>query len=94
MKTFKNLFFSLLLVSAVCANAQDFPCQVQVKSTGEPILFFSGFTCTGEVLEETVAELAKNYECYVFTFAGFEGVPAIEKPWLPKLRRGARINFR
>lgn len=93
MKTFKNLFFSLLLISAVCANAQDFPFQVQGKGTGEPILFFPGFTCTGEVWEETVAELAKNYECRVFTFAGFGRVPGIEKPWSPKIKEGVLENI-
>ncbi len=88
MKTFKNLLFSLLMASALLVNAQEFPFQVQVSGTGKPILFFPGFTCPGEVWEDTVAELSKNYECHVFTFAGFGTVPAIEKPWLPKIKEG------
>ncbi|MEM9680514.1 MAG: alpha/beta hydrolase, partial [Bacteroidota bacterium] len=33
-----------------------------------------------------VADLSKTHECHVFTFAGFGDVPAIEKPWLPKIK--------
>ncbi len=88
MKTFKNLLFSLLMASALFANAQEYPFRAQVSGAGEPILFFPGFTCPGEVWEDTVAELSKNYECHVFTFAGFGDVPAIEKPWLSKIKEG------
>ncbi|MEO7530822.1 MAG: alpha/beta hydrolase, partial [Sediminibacterium sp.] len=28
----------------------------------------------------------KQYECHVFTFAGFGGVPSIEDSWLPKIK--------
>ena len=30
--------------------------------------------------------VSKHYECHVFTFAGFGGVPPVEKPWLPKIK--------
>ena len=88
MKKIKNLVFGIILAVSFSVNAQEKTFQVSVFGTGEPILFFPGFTCTGEVWESTVQELSKNYQCHVFAFAGFGDVPAIEKPWLPKIKEG------
>lgn len=88
MKTIKKLLFGLLLFIAFSSTAQYNAFEVKVTGEGEPILLFPGFTCTGEVWNATVNELSKNYECHVFTFAGFGDVPAIEKPWLPKVKEG------
>ncbi|WP_324024686.1 alpha/beta hydrolase [Maribacter sp. BPC-D8] len=86
MKTIKILLFGLLILSSLSITAQAEPFKVEVTGEGDPILLFPGFTCTGDVWNETVSELSKNYECHVFTFAGFGDVPAIEKPWLPKIK--------
>ncbi len=88
MKTIKKLLFGLLLFIAFSSTAQYNAFEVKVTGEGEPILLFPGFTCTGEVWNATVNELSKNYECHVFTFAGFGDVPAIEKPWLSKVKEG------
>ncbi|HDZ04493.1 hypothetical protein LCGC14_0078990 [marine sediment metagenome] len=88
MKNFKNLLFAFIILCAFSITAQNNPFKVDVVGTGEPILLFPGFACTGDVWNETVIELSKNYECHVFTFAGFGDVPAIEKPWLPKIKEG------
>ncbi|WP_282117700.1 alpha/beta fold hydrolase [Maribacter aquivivus] len=86
MKTIKKLLFGLLLFTAFSSTAQYNAFEVRVTGDGDPILLFPGFTCTGDVWNATVNELSKNYECHVFTFAGFGDVPAIEKPWLPKIK--------
>lgn len=88
MKKIKNPVFGIIVVVSSLVNAQEKTFQVDVLGTGEPILFFPGFTCTGKVWESAVQELSKNYQCHVFTFAGFGNVPAIEKPWLPKIKEG------
>ncbi|MDP5060425.1 MAG: alpha/beta hydrolase [Maribacter sp.] len=88
MKTIKNLLLTLLILFSLSIAAQDKPFDVKVTGEGDPILLFPGFTCTGDVWNETVKELAKTYECHVFTFSGFGDVPAIEKPWLPKIKDG------
>lgn len=88
MKTIQSVLFFALVITSFCTNAQDQPFDVTIKGEGQPILFFPGFTCTGDVWEETVAELSKNYQCYIFTFAGFGEVAPIEKPWLPKIKEG------
>lgn len=88
MKIIKKLLFAFLILCTLSITAQDNPFKVNVVGTGEPILLFPGFACTGDVWNDTVSELSKNYECHVFTFAGFGNVPAVEKPWLPKIKEG------
>ncbi len=88
MNTLKTLFFIGLLVGTQLLQSQNIAFEVTVTGKGAPVLLFPGFTCTGAVWDDTVAELSKNYECHVFTFAGFGKVPAIEKPWLPKIKEG------
>ncbi|MGB7395293.1 MAG: alpha/beta hydrolase [Pricia sp.] len=78
----------LLLIFALSASAQNGPFEVTVEGNGQPILFFPGFASTGEVWDATVAKLSQNYECHIFTFAGFGGVAPVEKPWLPKIKKG------
>jgi pimeloyl-ACP methyl ester carboxylesterase len=86
MKTFKNIFAMIVFTSFITLNAQYDAFKVEVFGNGAPVLLFPGFTCTGEVWDAVVQELSKNHECHVFTFSGFGGVPAIEKPWLPKIK--------
>ncbi len=86
MKTIQKLIASVLLLSLSLVSAQYKAFEVEVSGAGQPILLFPGFTCTGEVWEDTVTELSKTYECHVFTFAGFGDVPPLEKPWLPKIK--------
>lgn len=86
MKTLKKVFTFILLSVSLTLSAQSKSFEVVVEGSGQPILLFPGFTCTGEVWENTVAELSKEYQCHIFTFAGFGDVPAIEKPWLPKIK--------
>ena len=90
MKTLKHIMLFLLLVLSTTLEAQHTTFEVEVKGNGEPILLFPGFTCTGEVWKDVVAELSKTKECHIFTFAGFGDVPAIEKPWLAKIKEGVK----
>lgn len=84
MKT-KAFIFFLLIMSVLSANSQS-AFQVVVKGQGQPVLMFPGFGCTGEVWDETVAELSKTHQCHVFTFAGFGNVAPIEGKWLAKVK--------
>jgi pimeloyl-ACP methyl ester carboxylesterase len=77
--------FALFAFFSPCA-AQSPAFKVEVVGKGNPVLLFPGFACTGDIWKETTRELAKQYECHVFTFAGFGGVFPIEKPWLPKIK--------
>ncbi len=85
MKTIKNVLFIGIIFLTFNLKAQR-AFEVKVIGSGAPILLFPGFTCTGEVWDDTVEELSKTNECHIFTFAGFGDVPAIETPWLPKIK--------
>lgn len=87
MKTLKRIIIFSFFILTFGLNAQS-PFDLEIKGEGQPILLFPGFTCTGEVWDDTVLELSKNYQCHVFTFAGFGGVTPIEKPWLSKIKEG------
>nr|WP_309756177.1 alpha/beta hydrolase [Flavobacterium sp.] len=85
MKTKSILIIVFILLISKSVFAQT-AFKVEVIGKGTPILLFPGFGCTGEVWNETVAELSKNHECHIFTFAGFGNVPPIETPWLATIK--------
>ncbi|WP_400075860.1 alpha/beta fold hydrolase [Winogradskyella sp. R77965] len=86
MKTIKFKLLVLTLFISASVMAQNKAFKVTVTGKGNPIFLFPGFTCPGEVWDDVVDKLSKTNECHVFTFAGFGDVPAIEKPWLPKIK--------
>jgi pimeloyl-ACP methyl ester carboxylesterase len=88
MKTFKNILLVTICVFSMTIEAQSKTFDVKVEGKGAPVLLFPGFTCTGDVWSDVVAELSKTNECHIFTFAGFGEVPAIEFPWLSKIKEG------
>lgn len=64
------------------------PFAVRVVGSGAPIVLIPGLTNSGEVWNETVAELSKTYQCHVLSLAGFAGTPAItaDSTWVPRMR--------
>jgi pimeloyl-ACP methyl ester carboxylesterase len=82
-KSILMIAFILLMSKSVFSHSAF---KVQIKGKGSPVLLFPGFGCTGEVWNETVAELSKNYECHIFTFAGFGNVSPIEEPWFSTIK--------
>lgn len=85
MKTF--LFAVLLCVSMVgLCLAQPTSFSVSVTGKGQPIILIPGYSCSGEVWNETVAHLKDRYECHVLTLPGYAGVAPIQKPILQTVR--------
>ena len=58
---------------------------VDKQGSGEPILFLPGFTSPGSVWQETVNHLAGKKQSYLVSYAGFNGIKAIDTPWYPAL---------
>lgn len=85
MKTKSILIIAFIFLISKSVFSQT-AFRVVVKGKGNPVFLFPGFGCTGEVWNETVAELSKNYECHIFTFAGFGNVPPIEEPWFSTIK--------
>ncbi len=68
--------------------AQDYPFEVKVYGSGDPVIMIPGFACPGDVWEDAVEALREDFELHVFTLAGFGGVEPVEFPWLPRIRKG------
>ncbi len=69
-------------------SAQSKPFEVRVEGEGPPILLLPGFATPGDVWDITVQALSKDFECHVFTYAGFGDVPPVGFPWLPQVKEG------
>ena len=76
----KNLSFTLLFLFFVCLSfAQNTKAfEVKVIGKGEPIILIPGYSCSGEVWNETVDHLKDNYELHVLTLAGFATAQPIQ----------------
>lgn len=66
--------------------AQPTSFNVSVTGKGQPIILIPGYSCSGEVWNETVAHLKDRYECHVLTLPGYAGVAPIQKPILQTVR--------
>lgn len=77
MKTIKTLIIVLLTVVSVNTFGQkkSYPFEVKISGQGnQSIIFIPGFTCSGEVWNETKSEYEKSFTCYTLTMAGFAEV--------------------
>jgi N-formylmaleamate deformylase len=78
---------AVLLSIAGALSAQD-AFRVKVTGHGKPAIFIPGLSSSGETFDTTVARYQDRYECHVLTLAGFAGVPAVEGPFMEKVREG------
>ncbi|CAA9200969.1 alpha/beta fold hydrolase [Flavobacterium collinsii] len=67
----------LLTVGTVNTFGQNksYPFEVKISGQGkQSIIFIPGFTCSGEVWNETKSVYEKDFTCYTLTMAGFAEV--------------------
>lgn len=72
------LLYFILFGSLSTAFTQGL--DVKVFGQGPKIILIPGLASSGEVWDETVAELSENFECHVLTLPGFGTNPKIEMP--------------
>ncbi|MCU0443414.1 MAG: alpha/beta hydrolase [Microscillaceae bacterium] len=85
----KFAFLLLIGISIALAGTNLYAQQsftVEIKGKGKPILLFPGFGCSGKMWDETVAQLATKYKCYIYTFAGFGNVKPIDTLWFKTIK--------
>lgn len=87
------LVVTLFLLALSPVQAQQNSFQVTVTGKGNPIILIPGYSCSGEVWNETVAHLKNNYELHVITIAGFGGVAPIQSEELLKTVRNEIIQY-
>lgn len=80
----KSYLLALIFITAFSQNLlAQYSFKVEKQGTGKPIIFIPGLSSSGDVWQKTVSELSQNFECYVFTLAGFAGEPPLENgPYL------------
>ncbi|NVJ28047.1 alpha/beta hydrolase [Myxococcus sp. AM011] len=82
------LLFGCATTSSASSTATSpAPFAVKRSGKGQPVLFIPGLASSGEVWDETVAKLQGEYDCHVFTLAGFAGQPSVPSPFMPTMRR-------
>ncbi len=82
MKQFALFLF--LMIQPILSYSQVF--KVEISGKGQPMLLIPGYSCSGEVWKETVAQLKDRFECHVLTLPGYAGVAPIEAPILEKVK--------
>lgn len=60
--------------------------QVRTIGQGEPILCLPGFTVSGDIWQNTIETLNLNKKAHLFSYAGFNGIPAINTPWYSQVK--------
>ncbi|MBA4299896.1 MAG: alpha/beta hydrolase [Cyclobacterium sp.] len=76
----KKLFLLYFILFGSLSTAFTQGLDVKVSGKGPKIIFIPGLSSSGEVWDETVAVLSKNFECHVLTLPGFGTNPKIEMP--------------
>jgi len=84
----KSLILYFLFFGVFNSSFGQNSFDVKVTGSGQTIILIPGLASSGEVWEETVAELSKSNECHVLTLPGFAGQPAIDltSGFLPKMK--------
>jgi pimeloyl-ACP methyl ester carboxylesterase len=80
----KNLILTITLILALKTNTfaqTNFPFDVLITGKGiQAIIFIPGFSCSGDVWNETVKIFEPDFRCYVLTMPGFAGVKPQANP--------------
>jgi len=76
----KKLFLLYFILFGSLSTAYTQGLEVNVSGKGPKIILIPGLASSGEVWNETVAELSKNFECHVLTLPGFGTNPKVEMP--------------
>jgi pimeloyl-ACP methyl ester carboxylesterase len=83
MKILK-LFLSVL-ISAFLWHLEQPAIHLEKKGSGPVVIFLPGFTTPGSVWNESISRLDKGYTTITVSYAGFNGLPAIDMPWYPTI---------
>lgn len=91
----KKMMLALLTLLAVQNGfSQKHPSfEVSVIGKGQPVILIPGYSCSGEVWNETTAHLKNKYQLHVLTIAGFGGAKPIQNDEILKTVRNEIIQY-
>lgn len=83
------LAFFMMFAAAVFAYTGKYTAfTVKVTGKGQPMLLIPGATCSGDEWNETVSHYSGQYQCHVFTLAGYAGTaPLANGPYLETIKK-------
>lgn len=81
------IIVAIAILATISGFSQNSAIRVEVVGKGSPVILLPGFGCPGSVWNETVAEMKKNHECHMVTYAGFDGVAPVDSLWLPTVEK-------
>ena len=82
-------FINFTFIAILCCSSlfgQMEAIEVEVVGKGPDIIFLPGFACPGDVWDDLVSELSKTNACHIVSYAGFNGIEAIEDRWLVSVK--------
>ena len=79
------LIVAAVLVTFITYAQKSF--QVEKSGNGSPVLLLPGFTCPGEIWDETVEGLGANFQYHQVSYAGFNGIDPIDMPWYETIKK-------
>lgn len=82
-------FINFTFIAILCCSSlfgQMEAIEVEVVGIGPDIIFLPGFACPGDVWDDLVSELSKTNTCHIVSYAGFNGIEAIEDRWLVSVK--------
>jgi pimeloyl-ACP methyl ester carboxylesterase len=81
MKKIILSLISLLAFATISVSQTSYPFEVRITGQGKtPVILIPGFSCSGDVWNETLKVLEPKYKCYTLTMAGFAGAKADTAP--------------
>jgi N-formylmaleamate deformylase len=91
MKNLATILLFFLVYQSFAQNSNAF--EVKVIGKGQSIILIPGYSCSGEVWNETVDHLKNNYQLHVLTLAGFATVQPIAEEEILKTVRNQIIQY-
>ena len=83
----KNVFSIALILLSIAQFAFSQSAITISKSGKEnPVFFLPGFTAPGSVWQPTVDHLDGQFESYLVSYAGFNGLAPIDTPWYATIK--------
>ncbi len=75
----------VVLFTAQISFAQNPAIKVsKISDSGTPMLFLPHIGCSSDMWKEIAEHYSETNSCYLFDFAGFDTMPAIEQPYTEK----------
>ena len=86
-----TLLFFFLVYQSFAQNSKAF--EVKVIGKEQPIILIPGYSCSGEVWNETVNHLKNKYQLHVLTLAGFGTAQPIQDEEILKTVRNQIVQY-